>query len=292
MADEEYLLWVNGVFLGGGSYREVDRGSVDVYEVGEILRPGKNWVVAEVRSRRPVGGLLCRVRSGDETLSATGESWRIEARFVGAELGKEMTGLAEPPHLWGSPPVGRWGVLDRERVIGLPATRFVSPPIQAKTWSRRDVDEWKPVRRLQRRNRSRGRWVTFDWGATVEGYLNIRRIVTGPESEPARALILLGEEPPDAREQARGESPADLLALFVPGSPGWTSPEPVRFRYVTVLGLDGVAAAEVYELTAAATAPVLATPEGVAGLQAARLRTSVENEVRRELENVLGVAAR
>ena len=296
VADEEYLVWINGTFIGAAAYGDTDRGRVDVYDVTSALVVGRNWIVVEVRSRRSVGGLLCRVHGDGETWTASGEEWRIDGRYVDRPLGGlRGTGGHEgtPAHVWSQPPVGRWGY-PRERVQQEPLFERLSTakPIPAERVSRRDSAQWRPLRRGKRVARREGPWVTFDWGQVVEGHLGVRRVTGEGETEPGRALILFGLEPPDARVQAQGEAAADDIALFVPDSPYWLSTRPRRFRYATVLGLDAVTDAEVYGLAPGSAPDALKAVPGAFNLEAPLLRTTVEHEVRRELENVLGVAAR
>jgi len=296
VADEEYLVWINGAFVGAAAYGDNDRGRIDVYDVASALVAGRNRIVVEVRSRRSVGGLLCRLHSDGETWTASGEEWRTESRyadrfFEGLQETDDHDG--EPAYVWSRPPVGRWGYPREERSKSpLFESLAEAKGVPAEQVSRRDSARWRPIRRGRPLPKVEGDWVTFDWGQVVEGHLGVRRVAGQGEGEPARALILFGLEPPDARRQAAGEEPADDVALFVPDSPYWLSARPRRFRYATVLGLSSVADAEVYRLPEGAASDAPTQLPGAFGLEAPLLRTSVEHEVRRELENVLGVAAR
>src|SRR5258706_12562773 len=74
-ADEEYVLTLNGRQIGAGAFQP---GAVlDVYEVGPLLLPGANRLMAEVRSARGAGGLLASlVDRGGRMLVGTDDRWR------------------------------------------------------------------------------------------------------------------------------------------------------------------------------------------------------------------------
>ena len=60
LADEEYVLYLNGRRVGSNSYSP--GASFDVYEVASLLRPGANRLAAELRSGRGSGGFLASLR--------------------------------------------------------------------------------------------------------------------------------------------------------------------------------------------------------------------------------------
>jgi hypothetical protein len=56
LADEEYVVSLNGIVVGSNRFAE--GATVDVYEVGSMLRRGRNRLLVELRSSRGVGGML------------------------------------------------------------------------------------------------------------------------------------------------------------------------------------------------------------------------------------------
>ena len=100
-ADEEYVLTLNGKRIGAGAYQP---GSpLDVYEVGPLLLPGGNRLMAELRSARGTGGLLAALVDGDGRLL----------------VGTDGTGASFPATSWGWRGAGSpWG----ERVRARPPT--------------------------------------------------------------------------------------------------------------------------------------------------------------------------
>ena len=58
LADEEYVVWLNGQRIGSNRYRP--GAPLDVYRVGDLLLPGPNRLIVELRSsrgrRRTAGG--------------------------------------------------------------------------------------------------------------------------------------------------------------------------------------------------------------------------------------------
>ncbi|HEX2225324.1 MAG TPA: hypothetical protein VHN15_14080 [Thermoanaerobaculia bacterium] len=285
LADEEYVLHLNGKRVGSGSYRSDSR--LDVYAVGSLLRPGTNRLVAELRSSRGSGGflaLLVDTKTG-EPLAWTDESWTVFDRYqVGLVRGwtplrSKGEGAGEPAFVWGFPPVGRWGSPSPGAEVPLFAT--LSP-------ERRFLPGRPLGGRLPDLD-ARGSRHVFDFGQEVTGYLSLD---LPPGEAPGMGLLFTGLERPDPMRQA----PAAAV-LVPPGSPGWTDARPRRFRYAVVLGLERPVTARVRLVDAARAASLLPTPDqreedGVLGIDPPPLRTPVEDEVWREFKRVPGVAGR
>jgi hypothetical protein len=61
--DEEYILSLNGARIGAGGWQP--GAPLDVWEVGPLLQPGSNRLLAEVRSDRGAGGFLLSLQTED-----------------------------------------------------------------------------------------------------------------------------------------------------------------------------------------------------------------------------------
>lgn len=291
LADPEYILTLNGKRIGAGRYPPgAPEARLDVYEVGDLLLPGGNRLIVELRSDRGAGGLLVALQDADgRTLVRSDGEWRIVKRHHlglirgwlplgsgGAESGLE----SEPAFRWGLPPTGRWGeptvgpvrprLLELIRDQPLAATRVAVPriPLLPPTSARY--------------------LALFDFGREVTGYLTLQ-MQAGDGLR--KALLYTGSEPPDPLVQR----PAGAV-LALTGRRSWMDSQPRRFRYALVVG-DRPAAARVLPVDPKAADGLFAEGnerkvEGVFGIDPPRLRTPVEDEVWRELQSVPGVGRR
>jgi hypothetical protein len=290
--DEEYILYLNGARIGAGAWRP---GTVlDAWEVGPLLQPGSNRILAEVRSERGTGGFLLNLEdaAGEQIVRTDGE-WRI---FHSHQLGilrgwLPLTGAAAPSSIpaqvWGLPPLGRWG---RPRMgpvqplfIDLTRGRPV-PAVSAATLSSpapSSPGKPQPTLRL------------FDWGREVTGYLLVD---VQPSANMGIGLLYTGGAAPPV---LLAERPASGI-LLVPGRRTWMDAHPRRFRYALVVGLPGAMediSARVQEVDSGQAAGLIREMEtarrparGVLGIVPPPLRTPVEDEVWRDLQGVAGVA--
>jgi hypothetical protein len=210
---------------------------------------------------------------GGKTLLGTDESWLVFRRhhpgLVGGWLALDG---GEPAVSWGLPPVGRWGV-PRPGPERQPVDELAGRPLRPRAVS----------------GDARGARKEFDWGRTVTGYLRLEHRVG---QEVGVALLFTGETVPDTR-QGRSET----AVLMMPGRRSWLDARPRRFRHAVVLGGEAVTGARVVPLLPGTeglpgTEIGGAAPEGAFGLDPPPLRTPVEDEVRRELQGVAGVAGR
>jgi hypothetical protein len=271
LADEEYVVHLNGRRVGSGIYSP--GASLDAYDVAPLLRAGGNRILVELRSSRGWGGLLARLEDGaGQGIVTTGEEWRIFRRHQpGLLRGLLVLGPedgSEAPFLWGRPPVGRWGL----PLPGPDRPWPASPPLAAAFGAALAV----PPVPAAARSEDQGRTI-FHWGREVEGYL---ALTLAPREEVAVGLLRT-EDGVEAR------SPV----LVPPGAREWTDALPRRFHEAEVQGIPGVLEAQVLPLPGGAS-PLPPPPPGVLGLAPPPLRTPVEEKVRREIERVLGVAGR
>lgn len=369
LADEEYVLYLNGKRVGAGRYRP--GAALDSYEVGPLLLPGGNRLLAELRSGRGLGGFLASL--GDETsgkpLVVTDGRWRIFRRHrLGLvrgwlPLAGSPEALGEAAQVWGLPPIGRWGrpAPGPRRPLFAELTGG-SRPLAARTSS-----PYPPAASGGPALSTAGTAIVlFDWGREVEGYLvlepgysagaadmagidpdrlpppdrlRVALLFAGPRQWAAPSAILAAAPRVSERVPSRGppvpsqgpplplvaalpRQPPAAAVLLLPGGREWLDAAPRRFRYALVAGIEGPLAARVYSVEPRAAAGLVAAPElgdlsqpsqrsqlsdpgqlgrlgnlgnvsrGVFGIAPPPLRTPVEDEVRRKLQGLAGVAGR
>lgn len=212
LADEEYILWINGRRVGSGRWRP--GASLDTYALAGQLAAGWNRIAVELRSSRGAGGLLLALWTEDEEdpRVRSGADWHIFREAPGVVEGSRPLRDAEPPVVWQVPPTGAWG-LPRLAPPSTPYGRLIStPPLE-------------PVRELHRLElaltpdlpaRSA---VGFDFGEPVSGYL----ILEGLGEGPRRRLLSRG---PAAIPNAEARP-----VLLATGQHVWSDSEVRTFRY-------------------------------------------------------------
>ena len=273
-ADEEYVLYLNGRRVGSGGTGSAGAGrrpGLDAYEVAPLLVPGANRLVAELRSGRGAGGFLARLSDGSgRTLAATDGAWRIVRRYRPGlvrgwlPLAGPSAPEGEAAAVWSRPPAGRWGVpgplAEQPLFAGGEPVRALRPAVQVAL---------------------RGPGLRHvDLGREVLGYLVLE---VAPRSRRQLALLRLDPE----------SSP--IPCVVAPGAPLWTDVRPRRLRAFAVEGDLDLLGARVYPAPASAGPLLLAGAprqglRGLLGLAAPSLATPVEDEVRRELQRLAGVA--
>lgn len=229
VADETYILYVNGRRVGSGGYR---RGAPsDLYDVTADLQPGRNRLVVELMSGRGAGGLLARLDLDGHTLAATGADWRIFRRFEAGVLRGWSLEDGEPAEVWRRPPTGRWRPAPPAARAVFPAEQLSGPRLRRAARAR-PLDDTQPWQELGSYERGLppglGQWTLFDWGEVVTGYVTLE--LAGAPYDAG--LLHLGREIPDLKK------PADALIVPVPGSDLWIDAYPRSFRYAYVAGFD------------------------------------------------------
>lgn len=119
-ADPEYTLYFNGREIAGRRFGD-DR-TLDVYDLTQLARTGRNRIVVAVRATRGVGGLLASVDISPETanLVVTDAAWNIAMRWSPELLDRDLPGMRKPMVI-GEPPAGKWNYLR-------PRTAAIEPP--------------------------------------------------------------------------------------------------------------------------------------------------------------------
>src|SRR5213075_1724317 len=106
--DPEYTLYFNGQEIGGRRFGE-HRDALDVFDVTQLAKTGRNRIVIAARSTNGVGGVLAAVDLSTEVENyvVTDASWKMFHRWNPA-LPLRDVGLSTPPMVLGQPPRGRW----------------------------------------------------------------------------------------------------------------------------------------------------------------------------------------
>jgi len=242
LADEEYFLFVNGSMVGANRYS--GGAPLDLYDVAHLLAPGLNRVVVEARSSRGIGAVIFSLEASGEGQLAqivSDSTWRVMSRRDEALKPEPWPGAPErTAKVWGGPPVGRWGVPlkavkrpSAERLLpGLDAVpaQWVRPGPGSGPFLEMDPPWPRHPYRL-------GHWVTFDWGREVTGYLSVR---FSNRSQPV-GLVFIGDEgPPNP-----GIDSPNAFVIPTDGRTQWTDSTPRTFRWVTIVGTDGIGGARV-----------------------------------------------
>ena len=288
-ADEEYVVYLNGHTLGLGTHTP---GAVDRYEVGAALVRGANRILVELRSSRAIGGLLLSLREADAqtAMIVSDAAWRV-VREYREEIkwpGSDLEGVPAVK-VWGAPPVGRWGEINEVRPRRVLERSLVSRKPLPAARLRLDSDTgapWHPHPTRPRRELTLGRWVTFDFGSRVNGYLNL----VFHRRSGGRGLLYFGDRPPIV---APGAPPAGRI-LATSGQGSWTDTGVRTFRYVTVVSTAELSAAQVFVVKPEFAEEGVPKPAdgkngsvpGVLGLTPPRSGTPVEDEFWSEFERL------
>lgn len=115
--DRQYTLWINGHLVLTGHNRPGFR--LDVVQVTDLLRPGRNVIAVEAGSPTSVGAVLFALdlepgpeglRAGDprgRSVIVSGPDWRVFTRWVPGVFDRAITG-GDRPWIWGRPPDHPW----------------------------------------------------------------------------------------------------------------------------------------------------------------------------------------
>ena len=255
-ADEEFVAWVNARWVGAGLYRP--GAALAVYEVGPLLEPGINRLVARVRSARGEGGLLASiVADGKQVMASGGRCRALTPAVPGIVQGWFPLPGDGRPQIWGLPPTGRWG----PAVLG---------PVVERADSAAAVDG-KPILLVDTAEGG-GQFTLFAWPRDVRGIL---RLHLAPRPA-ATGLLFLGTDVPNPRDQR-----SERVLVTAENDREWVGSAERPFRYALVAGLTSVRGAEVIPLGGE---PLPAPPvRGVFGIRAPPSRSPVEDEIRRRL---------
>ncbi|HXU45199.1 MAG TPA: hypothetical protein VN783_06720 [Thermoanaerobaculia bacterium] len=257
-ADPEYVLWLNGRRIGSGTFHKGD--PLDLYEVAPFLEPGRNRILAELRSDHGTGGFLASLVDGatGRRLLATDSRWQILRRDdPGLLRGLRSLDGGTPAYSWSYPPLGRWG-MPRPGPVRRP------PLLEA-----RPVPAGEPQRS--------GSETRFTWDRAVSGRLALE-VVASEAPQVALVYWSAGSSGPES-------PPAPVIIM--PNGSEWIDARSRRFGAVRIVGTLRTVGARALpdDRVAPADPPV----RGVLGIEPPPLRTPVEDEVRRQLERLPGL---
>jgi hypothetical protein len=233
LGDPEYTLYLNGREVAGRLVGE-DK-SLDLYDVSELVKTGRNRIVVAVRAPKGVGALLVAVDIAPETENwvVSDGQWKIYRWLDPLLLQYDIAGRWESPAIIGEPPIGRWNYLDIAR------RPFVVPPasdVQPKEVFATEglVPTIRTHGGVAVAGTERAKATAFDFGftrgrvrLTVEKDSAFSRVV---QVRFANARNELGYPDPNLRPM-----------VFAPGEREVTTPEERTFRYVMAFMRGGQA---------------------------------------------------
>lgn len=195
------------------------RGHLDVYDVTERARTGRNTVSITVRDPRGAGAVLAAADFGHsrENVLVSDDSWRVN-NASGGTGHDPLRSLGRPPSgPWGYPkPVARELLPERTRVIAARSSRsFATTLPEVRVVSGVSILAAQPVRAL-----------AFDFGSVQTGRLRLTR--TGRNLQMVRFRLLAGDEDPTV-----AEGPV-RATVFAAGESSVTIPESLPFQWAVV----------------------------------------------------------
>lgn len=223
--DPQYTLYFNGREIAG---RRMGADSVlDVYDVTQLAKTGRNRIVIAVRATDGVGGLLASVDISPETENfvVTDASWKLATSWRPELIARDVPGMSHP-QLIGTPPIGRWNYLQpRPAALEVPPSMAVQP---AGSWYFRGaLPEVQVIEGVAVRGSKYTRAWAYDFGKVVNGQVRLSR------------TTMIGGDVIEVRFAGRKEEllpvEGDLRSFcFAPGERTVTDPEVHLFRYVAV----------------------------------------------------------
>lgn len=235
LGDPEYAVFINGREIAGrrvGGRRGQDEERViDLYDISQLVKTGRNRIVIAVRAPQGAGGLIASIDIGPEAANwvVTNVDWKIYRHWDPAILLNDVANASwQPPSIVGSPPVGRWNYLaPREQPLVPPPTRAASP-----------VDAFEQLGLIPQIKMAGGvavagsdpaRATAFDFGFTKG------RVRLIDDSDRAVSEVVNLRFAFDRAELRLAEWNLRPV-VFAPGEHVVTTPEAHDFRYLMVFG--------------------------------------------------------
>lgn len=236
MGDPEFTVFVNGRELAGRRV-SAEEHALDVYDISEMVKTGRNRVVVGVRAPQGLGGLLAAIDIGPETENwiVSDRDWKIHRRWSPELLMRDPAdGQSESPMILGEPPVGRWNYLT-------PVPRPVLPPPATALPAQQSFSMVGLIPTIRTRagiavaGADRARATVFDFGFT-KGHLRLTRESDSLTSQEVRVRFA------NAREELGLIEQNLRSVVFAPGEKTVTTPEKHSFRYAMVYARGAVMA--------------------------------------------------
>jgi len=227
--DPEYTLYFNGQEIGGRRFGE-DHDALDLFDVTQQAKTGRNRIVVAVRSTNGVGGLIAALDISPEIENyvVTDSSWKIFRTWNDA-LPHRDTGAFSVPMILGQPPTGRWNYLATAPGKPQVPVQKVIAPRDAFTFFTR-IPETKVIGGVAVVGSRRVRATAYDFGESGDGRA---RLAINFASGQAREIKLRFANVRPELFTVEG----DIRPLvFAPGERTVIDPEVRHFRYVMVYG--------------------------------------------------------
>jgi hypothetical protein len=273
LADPEYLLTINGRWIGSGRYAA--GGALDRYRVAPALVAGRNRILLELRSAAGAGGVALRLEDGSgRLLFASGPDWQIHRSARSAGILGEVAAAGAPAHVLGASPLGRWGIPPAGEVRALPRRGGAAPRLPV-AFRHSGEDEWRRTGQRPGRALAAAAHLQLDFGREIAGYLTIAARDLAADD---RALLRFTSEPPAGIDWV-----PDQVLLPIADAGVWRDSEPRRFRYVEIVGLEARVRVEVLPAAVRDGAASGRPRPGLLGIASAPPRPPVVDELWRAL---------
>jgi len=229
IGDPEYTLYFNGQEIAGRrvGVLNVEENVLDVYDVTQLAKTGRNRIVVAVRATQGVGGLLAAVDISPETENfvVSDTSWKVAMFWRPEIITHDVPGMQRPMVI-GAPPIGRWNYLQpRAAALEVPPTTSVQP--LTSWWFRGALPEVQVINGVAVRGDKHVRAWAYDFGKIMSGRIRLTR------------SSMIGGDVIDVRFTGTKEQllpvEGELRSFcFAPGERTVTDPEVRLFRYVAV----------------------------------------------------------
>lgn len=229
--DPEYTLYLNGREIAGR--RVTEERQIDLYELTDLVRTGRNRLVIAVRAPQGMGGVIASLDIGPEVENwvVTDETWRIYREWRADLLVRDANDLRwERPVIVGDPPVGRWNFLEvAKRPLAASATAVELPESAFSLSALRPTIRTRSGIAIAVADKVRAR--AYDFGPASSG--RIRATIDYDLPAVSRAIeVRFANTSAELGEAEWNRRPI----VFAPGELTVTTPESYDFRYVMVLG--------------------------------------------------------
>ena len=223
--DPQYTLYFNGREIAGR--RTNGESTLDVYDVTQLAKTGRNRIMIAVRATEGVGGLLAAVDISPEAENyiVTDGSWNVATSWRPELITRDVPGMSHP-RVIGTPPAGRWNYLKpRPAALEVPPSKSVQPV--GSWYFRGALPEVQVIEGVAVRGSKYTRAWAYDFGQIMSGQIRLTR------------TTMIGGDVIDVRVTGTKEQllpvEGDLHSFcFAPGERTLTDPEVRQFRYVAI----------------------------------------------------------
>jgi hypothetical protein len=226
LGDPEYTVYLNGAEIAARHVGE--ERTLDLYDVSQLVKTGRNRIVIAVRAPRGVGGLLASIDIAPEVANwvVTDGSWKIYRKWTPRLLQRDLP-IAARPIVVGEPPIGRWNYLTVVRQELEQPVKEVLQPIGV-------FEQMGRVPKIETRSGvavagvETQRATAFDFGPASHG--RVRLTIVPNRASSQLVNVRFANELEELGQTDWGLRPL----ILAPGESVITTPEPHAFRYVMV----------------------------------------------------------